>query len=78
MFGFDGLGRGEALAIAAAEDVHGDRQLVAAQLGLVGHLVGIDVDQLDHPVGVGAAGRGDQVGNGLAGDVHRRGQHVGV
>ena len=67
----------EALAIAAAEDVLGDGQLVAAQLGLVGHLVGIDVDELDHPVGVGAAGGGDQVGDGLAADVHRRGEDVG-
>ena len=44
---------------------------------LAGHLVGIDVDQLDHPVGVGAAGGGDEVGDRLAADLHRRGQDVG-
>ena len=52
-------------------------QLIAAQLRLVGHLVGIDVDQLDHPVGIGAAGGGNQMYPRLARDRHRLGQDTG-
>ena len=54
-----------------------DHELIAAHGRLAGDLVGIDVDQLDHPVGVGAAGGGDQVGDRLSADLHRRGQDVG-
>jgi hypothetical protein len=71
------------LAVAAAEDVHRDRQLVAAHLRLGRDFVRIHVDQLDHPVAVGAAGRGEQVDHRLAGHLQRRrqrragvGQHV--
>jgi hypothetical protein len=67
----------QALAIAAAEDVGRNHELIAAHFRLPGYLVGIDVDQLHHPVGVRAAGRGDQIGDRLPADLHRRGQHVG-
>ena len=53
------------------------RQLVAAHLRLARHLVGIDVDQLDHPVAVGAAGRRDQIRDRRAADPQRLGQRLG-
>ena len=74
--GHDRLGGIEVLAISAAEDVGGDHQLVAAHGGLAGDFVGIDVNQLDDPIGVAAAGRGDEVGDGLAADLHGFGQHL--
>ena len=46
LVGGDGLGGFEALAIAAAENVGRDHQLIAAHVGLAGHFVGIDIDQL--------------------------------
>ena len=42
----------EALVVAAAQDVVGDHQLVPVHLGLGHARFGIDVDQLDDPVGV--------------------------
>ena len=42
---------------------------------LVGDLIGIDIDQLDHPVGIGAAGGGNQVHLRLSGEGDRVGQH---
>ena len=47
LVGFDRLRVGEALALSAAEDVHGDGELVAAQAGLTGDFIRADVDQLD-------------------------------
>src|SRR5439155_999051 len=44
---------------------------------VAGDLDGVDVDQLDHPVGVGTARGRDQVGDGLPANPHRRGQCVG-
>nr|GEU28205.1 hypothetical protein [Tanacetum cinerariifolium] len=83
--GGDRRRRFQAVAIAAPEDVHRNAQLVAAHLGLRRHLVGVHVDQLDHPVGVGAGGGREQVHHGRAGDAQRRlqrsghvGQHVGA
>ena len=46
-------------------------------VGPAGYFVGIDVDQLDHPIGIRAAGGGDQVGDRLAADLHRGGQDIG-
>jgi len=40
------------------------------------YLVGIEVDELDDPVGIRAAGRSNQVGDRLAADFHRRGERV--
>ena len=54
-----------------------DHELVAAQLGLAGDLVGVDVDQLHHPVRVGSARRGHQIRHRLAGDLQRRVQRLG-
>lgn len=56
---FDGAGGFEAFAVTAAEDVGGDHELVAAHFGLAGNLVGIEVDEFDDPVGIGAGGGGD-------------------
>ena len=67
----------EAVAIAAAEDVGPDRQLIAAELGLGGVDVGVDVDQLDHEVAVRAGRAGHQVDHRRALDPHRRGEHGG-
>jgi hypothetical protein len=73
----------EVVDIASAEDVDADRQLVAgharlrALRPLLRNVVRIDVDDLDHPVAVGAAGRREQVHLGAAHDVHRRGQRRG-
>ena len=65
----------EARAIASAEDVHRDPELVAAHLGLAGDFVGIDVDQLHDPVGVGAARGRHQMHDRRAADTHGLGQH---
>ena len=50
--GGDGFGFGETGAIASAEDVHGDGELVASEVGLAGDLIGVEVDEFDDPVGV--------------------------
>ena len=71
-----GLACLQTLAIASAEDVRGDHQLISTQARLAGDFVGVDIDQLDHPVGVRAAGRGNQVGDRLSADLHRRGQRI--
>ncbi len=76
LVGRERLGLLEALAVAAAEDVHRDRELVAAHLRLPGHLGRLDVDQLHHPVGVGAARGGDEVRDRLAADLDGRRQRV--
>jgi len=75
--GGDWLGVFEALAVAAAEDVGGDHELVAPHLWLAGYFVGVDVDDFDDPVGVGSAGGGDEIGDGLAADLYRSGEGVG-
>ena len=54
--GSDRSGLVEAFAIAAAQDVHCHRQLIATQVRMYRNLVWIDIDQLDYPVAVGATG----------------------
>src|SRR5579862_584476 len=76
LVGLDGLGIGEAFAVAAAEDIHANGKLIAAEFGMVGNLVGINIDEFDDPVGVGAAGGGDEVGDWLALDVKGLGEHI--
>ena len=44
--------------------------------GLRGDFVGVDVDDFDYPIGIGAAGGGDDVGDGLAADFYRSRQDV--
>ncbi len=75
----------EPLAVPPAEDVHPDRKLIAAHLGVARDLIGIDVDQLDHPVAVGPGRRGGEMDDRLPRDRHRlrqhragEGQHVGA
>ncbi len=68
----------EALAVPAAENIHGNRQLISAHLRLAGNFVRVNVDQLHHPIGIRAAGGGVQIGDGRAADPHRRGQHTGA
>jgi len=77
LVGSDGMGSFEAFAIAAAEDVAGDHELIAAEFGLAGNFVGVDVDEFDDPVGVGAAGGSDEVGDRLAADFDRSLENVG-
>jgi hypothetical protein len=70
------LGLAEAFAIAAAEDVHRDRELVATEIGVASDLIGVDIDQLDDPVRVCAGGGGDEVNDWLAADAERRCERV--
>src|SRR5258708_17481315 len=65
LVGRNGLWRFKTLAIAAAEDVRRNHQLIAAHGRLAGHLGGIDVDQLDHPVEIPAAAGSPPSSNGL-------------
>ena len=74
--GRDGCGVLEAFAIAAAEYVHRDTELVAAQLGRTSDFVGVDIDELDDPVGVAAGSAGYEVGDGLASDGDRSGENI--
>ncbi len=64
----------EALTVTSAEDIQRDRQLITAHRRIGWHLIRVDVDQLDHPVTVGTAGGGEQVDDGRATDMQRRGQ----
>src|SRR3954452_15309257 len=61
----------EALAIPTTKDIRRYHPLITAHLRLPGDFVGVDVDELDHPVGVGSAGGGDEVGDGLPADLYR-------
>ena len=79
----DGFGSFQAVVITAAEDVCGNHQLVAAHFFLARDFVGVDVDQFDDPVGIGAAGGCDHVSDGLSADfdglaqfIRNKGQHV--
>src|SRR5438552_1327841 len=63
----------EAFSIPPAEDIHRDAELITSQLRLARDVVWIDVDQLDHPVGVGAARGGDEVHNRSSADAQRFG-----
>ncbi len=65
----------EALAVAAAKNIHGNRQLISAQLRLAGNFVGKDVDQFHHPIGIRAGGGGEKIGDRRTADPHRRGEH---
>ena len=54
-----------------------DHELIAAEVWVLGYFVGIDVDELHDPVGIGAAGGGDEIRDGLSADVHRLGRAIG-
>ena len=66
--GDERLGLFEARPEPAAKDLVGDHQLVSAHRRLGRVILGIDVDELDHPVAVRAAGRGEQAGGDPPGD----------
>jgi len=51
--------------------------LEAAEVWILSDLVGIDVDELDDPVGIGAAGGCDEMRDGLAADLDRMGKRIG-
>src|SRR5260370_34107049 len=70
------LGRVKALAVAATENIGSNHELITAHFLLSAYFVGVEVDELDDPIGVRAAGGGDQVGDRLSADFHRRGQRV--
>ncbi len=69
------LRRREALAVAAAENIHRDAQFVAAHLRLARHRLRKDVDQLHDPVAVRAARRGDEMHDRSARNLDGLGQH---
>src|SRR6202022_1158836 len=70
------LGRVKALAVAATENIGSNHELITAHFLLSAYFVGVEVDKFDDPIGVGAAGGGDQVGDRLSAVFPRRGQRV--
>ena len=72
----DRLWRFQTLPIASAENVGRDHQLKAAHGRLHSDFVAIDIDQFDHPIGITAAGRGDQVRDRLSANLQRRPHYV--
>src|SRR5260370_39418758 len=70
------FGRVKALAVTATENVGSNHQLITAHFPLSAYFVGVEVDELDDPIGVGAAGGGDQGGGRLSADFPPRGQRV--
>src|SRR5215472_3261362 len=58
-----------ALAVAAAEDFVNDHQLSSGHFAQRG-VGGVNVDELDDPVGVSSGGRGEEIGYDVAGDGH--------
>ncbi len=72
------LGMLEAGSVAAAEDVHGNRKLVAVHSQRGNSVVGEDIDELHHPVAVRAGGGGLEVDLGHAADAHGFGQDLGL
>jgi hypothetical protein len=46
----EGLGLLEAFAVAPAEDVGCNHQLVSTHLRLLRHLIGVNIDKLHYPV----------------------------
>src|SRR5229473_313310 len=71
-----GFGRLQALAVSATENVGRHHQLITPHRRLARHFVGIHVNHLDHPIGVGAAGRSDQIGDRLPTYFHWRAQYI--
>ena len=57
--------------IAAAVDFDADGQLHPGGLGFAAGLIGVNIDQLDHPIAVRAAGRGEQIDQRCASDMDR-------
>src|SRR5262249_1958615 len=57
LVGFDRFGPLQTLAITSTKDVRRDHQLITAQLRLARYLIGINIDELDDPIGVSTASR---------------------
>ena len=68
----------ESLAIASAHDLARDHELVTAEHRALGDRIGEDVDELRHPVGVAAGGRGEQVRGDVAADGDVLGERFGA
>ena len=80
----EGFGLGKAVAEPAAHGFAAHQLLIAAhvdpggiRLG-IGIIFGIDIDQLDHPVGIGAAGGDEEGGGERAGEGHVGIEHIGL
>ena len=69
---------GEILAIPATEDVRRQHLLVAAERWIFRDFVGPDVDQLDDPVRIAAARRGEEPGDRLPRDAQRGRERFGL
>src|SRR3546814_17499957 len=67
----------EAVAIAAAEDVLTDRELIAAHLLVGRHLGRIDVDYLDDEIDVRYRDLSKDIRHRRAQHAHRIGHHIG-
>ena len=69
--GFAGFERSrmrKVLAITTPKNIHSDGEFIAAHLGLRCDFVGININQFNHPVAIGAGGRGGQVNDGRSTD----------
>src|SRR5205085_5218393 len=77
LVGGHGGGIGGIGAITAADHVHRDGELIAAELRLLRILVGVSVDQLNDPVAVRAAGRSDEVDQWSSGKAKRTVERTG-
>ena len=73
----DWSGSLKAFAVATAENIGRDHELEAAHGSIHGDFVGVDVNELDDPIGIGAGCRGDQIGDRLAADFYGVGEHRG-
>src|ERR1017187_3939933 len=78
----DGFGALEARAETGAQDFVGDDQLEAGHVGVrgwvVGGVLGVNVDQLDGPIGVGAGGGSVKFGDDVTGDMDGVSERVGL
>src|SRR5437667_11093976 len=77
LVGRNGFGSFQALAITAAENIGGYHQLIAAHFLVPGDFIGINVNELDHPIRIGAASRGNEIRNRWAADLYWFGQNIG-
>src|SRR5436853_7512293 len=67
-----------ALSESAAEYIVGNHQFVPGHFRSLRVDLGIDVDQLDHPIAVGAGSRCEQVCNEVAGNNYVLTERLGV
>ncbi len=72
----DRLRRLQAFAIAPAENIRRNHQLIPAHRRLPRHLIRIHVDHLHYPIRIRPARRRHQIRHRLPADFHRRRQHL--